>query len=121
MYDKTCLIKRFRQEGNTMDKKWQRRRKRLFEILEIGSDLDAASRIYDFVSAFAIVINIIASVMYTYDHLRIEYGKVLITIEHLTVAFFAIDYILRVLLLNSYTLRKRNQKLFLNMYFHLME
>lgn len=96
MYDKTCLIKRFRQEGNTMDKKWQRRRKRLFEILEIGSDLDAASRIYDFVSAFAIVINIVASVMYTYEHLRIEYGKVLITIEHLTVAFFAIDYILRV-------------------------
>ena len=75
MYDKTCLIKRFRQEGNTMDKKWQRRRKRLFEILEIGSDLDAISRIYDFVSAFAIVINIIASVMYTYDHLRLEYGN----------------------------------------------
>lgn len=79
-----------------MGKKINKFRKRLFEILEIGSDLDAISRIYDFVSAFAIVINIIASVMYTYDHLRLEYGKVLIIIEQVTVAFFAIDYILRV-------------------------
>jgi len=79
-----------------MGKKINKFRKRLFEILEIGSDLDAASRIYDFVSAFAIVINIIASVMYTYDHLRLEYGKALIIIEQVTVAFFAIDYILRV-------------------------
>ena len=79
-----------------MGKNINKFRKRLFEILEIGSDLDAASRIYDFVSAFAIVINIIASVMYTYDHLRLEYGKALIIIEQVTVAFFAIDYILRV-------------------------
>ena len=79
-----------------MGKKINKFRKRLFEILEIGSDLDAISRIYDFVSAFAIVINIIASVMYTYDHLRLEYGKALIIIEQVTVAFFAIDYILRV-------------------------
>lgn len=79
-----------------MGKKINKFRKRLFEIIEIGSDLDAISRIYDFVSAFAIVINIIASVMYTYDHLRLEYGKALIIIEQVTVAFFAIDYILRV-------------------------
>lgn len=29
-------------------KRWFRRRKRLFEILEVGNDLDHASRAYDF-------------------------------------------------------------------------
>lgn len=29
-------------------KKWYRRRKRLFEILEVGNDLDHVSRAYDF-------------------------------------------------------------------------
>lgn len=95
MYDKTCLIKRFHQEGNTMDKKWQRRRRRLFEILEVGSDFDKASRTYDFINAFAIIINLVASIMYTYENMREQYGTILVVIEQITVAFFAIDYILR--------------------------
>ena len=34
-----------------MNKKWLRRRERLFEILEVGNDFDSVSRIYDFVNA----------------------------------------------------------------------
>ena len=31
-----------------MSKKWFKRRKRLFEILEVGTDVDRVSRAYDF-------------------------------------------------------------------------
>ncbi len=78
-----------------MSKKWYRRRKRLLEILEVGNDLDHVSRAYDFLSAFAIVLNLTASIMYTFDNLQSQYGSVLLWIERITVAFFALDYILR--------------------------
>lgn len=78
-------------------KSWYRRRKRLFEILEVGSDLDPVSRGYDFFSVFAILLNITASIMYTYDNLQMQYGGILTWVEKITVAYFAIDYMLRVL------------------------
>ena len=70
------------------EQKWYRRRKRLLEILEVGNDLDLVSRAYDFFSAFAIVLNLTASIMYTFDNLQAQYGSVLLWIERITVAFF---------------------------------
>ena len=78
-----------------MNKKWLRRRERLFEILEVGNDFDSVSRIYDFVNAFSIIFNLIVSIMLTYDDLRQQYGPVLLIVEAVTVAFFAVDYVLR--------------------------
>ena len=46
-----------------MNKKWNRKRKRLFEIIEVGNDLDRISRAYDFLNVFSIVVNIIVSVL----------------------------------------------------------
>ena len=77
-------------------KRWFRRRKKLFKVLEVGNDLDYASRAYDFFSAFMIVLNLSVSIMYTYEHLRIEYGTLLLWIERITVATFAVDYFLRI-------------------------
>lgn len=79
-----------------MKEKWLKRRKRLFEILEVGNDLDRISRGYDYVNAFTIIINLVVSIMYTYADLREQYGFWLLLIEGITVAFFAVDYILRV-------------------------
>lgn len=78
-----------------MSKKWEKRRKRLHEILEVGSDFDTVSRVYDFAAAFAIIINLTVSIMYTFDNLRDDYGTWLLLIEKITVAFFALDYVLR--------------------------
>lgn len=78
-------------------KRWFRRRKRLFEIIEVGNDLDCVSRAYDFISVFMIVLNLAASIMYTYDNLKAEYGTVLLLIERITVVTFAVDYFLRIL------------------------
>ena len=77
-------------------KRWFRRRKKLFKVLEVGNDLDYASRAYDFFSAFIIILNLSASIMYTYDNLRIEYGSILLWIERITVTIFAVDYFLRI-------------------------
>ena len=80
-----------------MNKKWIKRRKRLFEIVEVGNDLDYVSRIYDYLNAGAIIINIVVSILYTYAGIQEKYGELLLVIEGITVAFFGIDYILRLI------------------------
>lgn len=72
-------------------------RKRLFEIIEVGNDLDMASRSYDIINALSIVINLVASILYTFEGIRETFGSILMLIEKITVAFFFIDYILRVI------------------------
>lgn len=72
-------------------------RKRLFEIIEVGNDLDMASRSYDIINALSIVINLVASILYTFEGIRETFGSILMLIEKVTVAFFFIDYILRVI------------------------
>ena len=72
-------------------------RKRLFEIIEVGNDLDMTSRSYDIINALSIVINLVASILYTFEGIRETFGPILMLIEKITVAFFFIDYILRVI------------------------
>lgn len=79
-----------------MDLKWKSRRKRLFEIIEVGNDIDNISRAYDFINAIAIILNLIASISYTYAEVRANFGTLIIWIENITIAFFAIDYAMRV-------------------------
>lgn len=74
---------------------WLARRKRVSEIIEVGYDQDWPSRIYDLVNALAIFINLTASILYTFEQLRGQYGALLLTVESVTVAFFTVDYCLR--------------------------
>ncbi len=78
-----------------MESKWYKRRKRLFEILEVGHDLDIVSRSYDFIGAFAVIVNVAVSIMCTYENLMERFGKTLLIVEGITIAFFALDFILR--------------------------
>lgn len=79
-----------------MKKSWDSRRKRVFEILEVGNEYDYISRGYDYINAFSIIFNLLASVLYTFSEIRAQYGFWLILIEEITVAFFGIDYVLRI-------------------------
>ena len=78
-----------------METEWDYRRKRLFEIIEIGLPGDVASQVYDAFNILSIVINLVVSVMYTFDDLHARFGPWLVTVEAITVAFFALDYCLR--------------------------
>ena len=75
---------------------WLARRKRVCEIIEVGYDQDWASRLYDIVNALAIVVNLAASILYTFDQVCVQWGWLLLTLEQITVAFFAADYCLRI-------------------------
>ena len=74
---------------------WKARRARVCAIIEVGSDQDAVSRLYDLVNALAIVVNLIASILYTFEELRARGGPLLLAIESVTVVFFTVDYALR--------------------------
>ena len=78
-----------------MNSNWEKRRKRLFEIIEIGSNYDAVCWGYDFFNTFTIILNLAVSIMYTFDTMELKYGPILLLIERLTVGFFALDFILR--------------------------
>lgn len=78
-----------------MEPEWDDRRKRLFEIIEIGLPGDVASQVYDAFNILSIVINLVVSVMYTFDDLHARFGPWLVTIEAVTVAFFAADFAMR--------------------------
>ncbi|MCI9157169.1 MAG: potassium channel protein [Lawsonibacter sp.] len=71
------------------------RKKRLSEIIEVGASEDLVSRLYDLVNSLAIVINLAASIAYTFEEARLAWGGLLVSVETVTVAFFAVDYCLR--------------------------
>ena len=71
-------------------------RKRIGEIIEIGSNDDMPSRLYDLLGVLTIVINLAASFAYTFAGIREKYGSMLLGLEWITVLFFAADYILRI-------------------------
>ena len=78
------------------DRLWDSRRKRVYEIVNVGAAEDFTSRAYDFLNTFAIVVNLAVSVLYTFREAREAYGGLLLGVEAVTTAFFAVDYALRV-------------------------
>ena len=60
-----------------MSEKWFRRKKRVFQIIEVGYDLDFMSRAYDFINVFAILLNVLVSVLYTFEDIKAQYGNIM--------------------------------------------
>ena len=69
---------------------------RLYRTVEIGYTLDPVSRFYDIFSVVMILVNLFASIALTFDNMEQKYGPALLAVESVTVAFFAVDYVLRV-------------------------
>lgn len=76
-------------------KKWERRRKRLFNIIEVGSDMDAQSRAYDYVNAATIILNLAATILMTFEPIRRDWEVLLNVVIYISIAFFVVDYVLR--------------------------
>ena len=70
-------------------------RERLARVIEIGSSDDWLSRGYDFLITGIILVNLAVSVLSTFDEIDAEYGHLFDVIEAVTVACFAVDYLLR--------------------------
>ena len=80
---------------NEQKKRWAQRRRRMSEIVEAGAADDLVSRTYDVLSTLNLLINVAVTILYTFDSAELRYGKELLFIEAVTVAFFAVDYVLR--------------------------
>ena len=74
---------------------WLQRRRRVSEIIEVGTSDDIPSRCYDFASTIILLLNVAVTVLYTFDEMELRYGPTLLMLEAMTVAFFAVDYCLR--------------------------
>ncbi|MEQ2457150.1 ion transporter [Flavonifractor hominis] len=75
---------------------WDRRRKRVFEIIEVGTQYDYVSRAYDFFNAACILLNLLVNILYTFGEIRAVYGELLVALDEFTVLTFGVDYVLRV-------------------------
>lgn len=75
---------------------WERRKHRLYEIVDVGSTGDIASRIYDLVYTLIIFVNLAVNIMSTFDSLSAEYGTIFAWIDTVTCISFAVDYGLRI-------------------------
>ena len=80
---------------NEQKKLWAQRRRRMSEIVEAGAADDFVSRTYDVLSTLILLINVAVTILYTFDSAELRFGKELLFIEAVTVAFFAVDYCLR--------------------------
>lgn len=73
-----------------------RRRRRIFEIVEIGSTGDWLSRLYDLVYTLTILLNLTATILGTFAPIEARYGALLDVIDLITVVFFTADFALRI-------------------------
>ena len=71
------------------------KKKRVFDILQIGVKNDKASRIFDYVLVVVIVTNIAVMVLETFEPLQ-EYFGVFRIIEIVCILFFTVEYVLRI-------------------------
>jgi voltage-gated potassium channel len=83
------------KEENTR-KTWPEVRQSLFRMVSVGIVDIPINQAYDVISTAALLVNLVASIANTFQSVHILYGPVLEMIEAVTVAFFAIDYVLRV-------------------------
>ena len=71
-------------------------RKRIFNIIQIGNRDDWVSRGFDILLTFVIMLNVIVTFMETFDDLS-ELFDIFKVIEIVTVAFFCVEYVLRII------------------------
>ena len=73
----------------------KKRKKRIFDIIQIGQKNDFVSRAFDVFIVIAIIANIAVLCIETFDA-AVEYYDILKLIEMITIVIFAIEYILRI-------------------------
>ena len=79
------------------ENRWPALRARLFKMVSVGVIDEPVNQFYDVISTGALIANLVVSVMATFDNLNAAYGNIFILVEQVTVFFFGIDYVLRVL------------------------
>ena len=77
-------------------KQWEAFRQRVFKMVSVGVVDDPINQSYDVISTAMLLINLVGAFAGTFDSVALKYEELLSRIEAITVAFFALDYVLRV-------------------------
>ena len=83
-----------------MDEKkssWKKTQKKLFAMVSTGIVDNPLNTAYDIISTLALLANLVAAFAVTFDNIRAQYGTLIHWTDEITVAFFAVDYVLRIL------------------------
>lgn len=75
-------------------KNWEKAKKRIFEIIQIGNQTDVPSLVFDIFIVFMILLNIVITFCQTFARLA-PYGSLLQTLELITIVIFTVEYVLR--------------------------
>ncbi len=70
-------------------------RQRVFRMVSVGVIDEPVNRAYDVISTLALVVNLAAAILSTFENINAVYGELFRRIESVTVFFFAVDYALR--------------------------
>ena len=70
-------------------------RQRIFKMVSVGVVDDRINQSYDVISTAMLLINLCGAFAGTFDSVEMQHGLLLKQIEAVTVAFFALDYVLR--------------------------
>ena len=84
-------------------------REKLFRMVSVGVVDEPVNQAYDIISTGALLLNLAASIMLTFDKLQADYGPLLLTVEAVTVLFFGVDYVLR-LITSNYLYPESNER-----------
>lgn len=87
--------RRDRKQARFDKRRYSDLRSLVFRMVEVGYNDTGITWGYDVLSFIMILLNVAASIMFTYDTCVAQFGTVLHWVEAVTVAFFAIDYVLR--------------------------
>ena len=75
--------------------KHERFRRRIFKMVSVGVVDDLINQLYDIISTSALILNLLVTILSTYDSLDVRFGLLFDCVEVVTISFFAIDYVLR--------------------------
>ena len=76
---------------------WPQIQERLFRMVSVGVVDEFVNQCYDVVSTGALVLNLTASILDTFQGIHEKFGLLFTAVELVTVLIFAVDYILRIL------------------------
>ena len=76
---------------------WETTQKKLFNMVSVGVTDSSLNRFYDIFSTLALVANLVCAFAATFDSVKAEHGTLLFWVEEITVLFFAVDYVFRLL------------------------
>ena len=69
----------------------------IYNMVSMGVTDSRLNQAYDIISTLALIINLVAAFASTFDNIEAKYGGLLSVIEAVTVFFFAVDYVLRLI------------------------